>query len=141
MRFVNLAWPVRVLWLGLGLMWFVWLGVEDRGVLVVLLLATAVSFTTALTGLDRWSSGKTVSEWQWWVRWLMQGLVSAMAIAPLAILMIAVKTSLHAHAIPDFSLTSVRRVLGVWPAWGAGSFFVSLGIGALGRARAGETGV
>ena len=117
-----------------GLMWFVWLGVEDRGIVVVLLLAAMISLAASLAGLDRWTSARRLSGRGWWGRWLLMGLVWAIAIGPVAILLIAVKTSLHAHASPDFTMSSVRGVLGVWPIWGAGAFIISLGTGALVRA-------
>lgn len=137
--FFDLTWAVRGIWLVVGFLWIVWLGVEDRGVLAVLLLSTAISFASSLTGLDRWASGKRLSGRQWWGRWLLMGLVWALAIGPLAILLIAVKTSLHAHGVPDFSMSSLREVIDVWPAWGAGAFLVSLGFGFLGRARLQQT--
>lgn len=135
MRFVDLTWPVRLAWLIVGAMWFIWLGVEDRGVGVVLLLGTVISFSASLTGLDRWASRKALSGHGWWLRWILQGVVCAIGIGPMALLLLAIKVSLHSHGIPDFTLASVRQVLVVWPVWGLAALLVSLGFGALARAR------
>jgi hypothetical protein len=135
MRFPVLSWPVRLAWLVTGLMWFVWLGVEDRSVIVVLLLGTAISFSAALTGLDRWGSGRRLSEAQWWTRWIAFGLSVAAGIGPLALLLMTVKVSLHSHGLPDFNLGHVEQLLRLWPVWGLGALLCGLGLGALGKAR------
>ncbi|MGD8605389.1 MAG: hypothetical protein PVF49_12540, partial [Anaerolineales bacterium] len=89
MRVIDLTWPVRVFWLVTGLMWFVWLGVEDRGVLAVLLLATVISFSASLTGLQNWTAGKRFSRRGWWGWWLLMGGLWAVAIGPLTVLLMA----------------------------------------------------
>lgn len=126
---------MRLAWLVTGLMWLVWLGVEDRGILTILLLGTAISFSAALTVLDRWGSGRILSETQWWIRWVALGLSIAIGIGPLALLLMMVKVSLHSHGLLDFSLNDIEQLLRVWPFWGLAALLLGLGLGALGRAR------
>ena len=135
MRFPVLSKAVRLAWFATGLMWFVWLGVEDRGIVVILVLGTAISFSAALTGLDRWGSGRNLSQAQWWIRRIVFGLCTAMGIGPLALLLMTIKVSLHSHGMPDFDLADVEQLLQVWPVWGVSALCLGLGLGAIGRAR------
>lgn len=135
MRFPVLYRAVRVAWFVTGLLWFMWLGIEDRGIVVILLLGAAISFSAALTGLDRWGSGKILSERQWWLRWAGFGLSMAIGIGPLALLLMMVKVGLHSHGLSDFDLGDVQQMLGVWPIWGMGALLLGLGWGSLARAR------
>ena len=135
MRFPDLSRAVRLAWILTGLMWFVWLGVEDRGVVLVLLLGTSISVSASITGLERWGKGRILSGRLWWTSWLGFGISGAIGMGPLALLLISVKVSLHSHELPDFNLSHVLQVIDVWPVWGLGMLIVALGLGVLARAQ------
>jgi len=128
--------PQRVAWLLTGLFWLAWLGYEDRGLTAVLLLAGCISSAVGLTIWGRWRADGA-GRWPGWVRGAGLGLLAGAGVAPLAALLILVKTSLHAHPIPDFAAADLGRVLSVWPAWTAAGLLS--GLAAAGLAAAART--
>lgn len=128
--------PQRLAWFLSGLFWLAWLGYEDRGLTAVVLLAGCLGAALGLTGWARW--GEVQAGWRpAAVRGALLGVVAGASVAPLAALLILVKTSLHAHPVPDFTAADLGRVLSVWPAWtGAGMLAGLAGAGlAAERAR------
>jgi hypothetical protein len=56
---------------------------------------------------------------------LLVGLLGGLLIAPTAILLMAVKTSLHNHVIPDYNRSDVIKVLYSAPAWTIGAVLLA----------------
>lgn len=128
--------PQRLAWLLAGLFWLAWLGYEDRGLTAVVLLAGCLGAALGLTAWARW--GEVSAGWRpAAVRGALLGALAGASVAPLAALLILVKTSLHTHPVPDFTAADLGRVLEVWPAWtGAGLLAGLAGAGlAVERAR------
>jgi len=112
--------PKRGAWLVTGLFWLAWLGYEDRGLTVVVLLAGCIGAALGLSAWRRWRANPA-GGWPAWMSGALLGALAGASVAPLAAVLILVKTSLHAHPLPDFTVADLRRVLSVWPAWtGAG---------------------
>ena len=112
--------PQRLAWFLAGLFWLAWLGYEDRGLTAVVLLAGCIGAASGLSAWKRSGAGQA-GGWSAWMRGAVLGGLAGASVAPLAALLILVKTSLHAHPVPDFTAADLGRVLEVWPAWtGAG---------------------
>jgi hypothetical protein len=105
-----LAWGIT------GLAWFLWLGIEDRSVTPVLVVALLVSSSVVL--------GLPLKEWGWrrdspsgrWQAALI-GLLTGATVPLLATLLMFMKVSLHSHDQPDFSIDQVIAVLRTVPIW------------------------
>lgn len=117
--------PQHVAWFLTGLFWLAWLGYEDRGLTAVVLLAGCIG---AASGLSVWMRRRAVRAGRWsaWMRGALLGALAGASVAPLAALLILVKTSLHAHPVPDFTAADLGRVLDVWPAWTGAGLLVGL---------------
>lgn len=129
-------WAVRIAWAVAGLVWFVWLGAEDRGpataIGVSVVLATAWGLSTAREALTR-------APW----RLPLVGLAAGSAVGPLAALLMLIKTSIHAHPVPDFTPEDLRAAISRLPLWaGVGLLLGVAGVllAAARRAGPGETG-
>lgn len=122
----------RTAWLVAGTIWFVWLGVEDRGPGGPLLVAGSGAMAAGLSLLRRWRAvgkasrtlavrlpkGMPIDErivWLWQAA--LTGLAAGAAAAPLGALLMLVKISLHAHPVPDFTLADILAGLQATPAW------------------------
>ena len=72
----DLKWIQRGVWAIAGVLWFLWIGYEDRSTTAVQLLSLILSLALALTGLSRWSQEKNLEARGWLVPmrgdwWLM----------------------------------------------------------------------
>jgi hypothetical protein len=119
----------------LGAAWFVWIGVEDRGLFAVLLLSAASLSVLILaiqpkirTRLPRSGMARSATI-------LSVGLVAGLLVTPTAILLMAVKTSLHGHVPPDFNRADLLHVLGSTPAWALGSLLLAAAAALYDRTR------
>ncbi len=100
-----------------GAFWFIWLGVEDPGVITVLLLAMILILPAAIYVFYRRISRMRAPGSRRFLAIIAMGFFGGLLIAPLAILLMAVKTSLHSHIYPDFTRADVILVLESAPAW------------------------
>ena len=116
-RIPDLRWVVRFVWVVVAPTWFVWIAVEDRTLGPVMLLAALVGSAFAITGLARWRSGSRVERRRWLLESTGVGVAAGASVAPIAILLILIKTSIHAHGTPDFSPTDIGAVMGRMPVW------------------------
>ena len=60
-------------------------------------------------------------------RYLLAGALAGLAAGPLAVLLMAVKSGLHAHPVPDYSGEQVIAVLVGAPSWIAAGILLGLG--------------
>jgi hypothetical protein len=131
--------PQRLAWFLTGLFWLAWLGYEDRGLTAVVLLAGCIGAALGVSAWRRWRAGYAASR-SAWIRSAILGALAGASVAPLAALLILVKTSLHAHPVPDFSAEDLGRVLSVWPAWTGAGMLVGLAGAGLAAERARRVG-
>lgn len=129
---------------GYALAAFLWIGIEDQSLVYVSLLGAGAAGLGTAHSVWRRLAGRQVSARQAAGGGAIAGLVIGLAAAPLTALLMAIKVSLHSHAVPDFSADSVRAVLARAPIWGlaggiGGLALARLVVG-LGQARDGDAG-
>lgn len=142
----RLRWPVRGAWGVAGLLWFFWLGYEDRGPGMVLFLAAVMSVAGGLTGLARWGArgGSTLREgsrhlgealsakgWRnpgamWLAKSSWVGVAAGAAVGPLAALLMLLKTSLHNHPYLDFTGADLVAAVSRTPVWAAAGLLTGI---------------
>ena len=117
----------RGAWILTGLLALAWLGLEDRGVGAVALLAWMTCLSGLLTARARRGLGGTGPRpmgLRWWVP---AGVAAGVGVAPLAVLLILIKVGLHAHPVPDFTTADVAAVLARMPVWVIAGGFLGAG--------------
>lgn len=105
-------------------------------------LTSAVTLSVTLTLLllthaaRRWLGGKTLSSGRWLAALSLLGLAAGLGSGLLTLLLMAVKTGLHAHG-PEFTAGEIAWVLRNTPVWAAAGFLggASLGLLSLALAR------
>jgi hypothetical protein len=130
----------RIRWFRLGLvglvvLWFVWIGIEDTGLFTVLLMAAALLIAAAVAVYMRQNERLPQSGKQRFAAILLIGLASGTLITPTAVLLMAIKISLHNHAVPDFTRRDITAVLESTPAWVLGALLLSSAGALYDRAR------
>jgi hypothetical protein len=123
------------MWAIAGLAWFVWLGYEDVGLRVVLLLSAWLSMAYVATLWVRWGEGSLIGGKQYIIRSAIAGLVGGATAPPLADILMLAKVSLHSHAVPDFTARDLGAVLGRTPVWALAGLAVGVALGLIHRAR------
>jgi hypothetical protein len=106
--------------IGLGLLTAAWLPFEDAGPLGALLLALAWC---------AWAAGRDLYRHppeggRFWRRALGAGFLAGLVVTPLAFLLLAIKTGLHAHAAPDYTPAHMDALLLLTPLWIVGGLLL-----------------
>ncbi len=133
-----MKWIVRGLWAVAGAAWFVWLGYEDVGLQVVLILSGWISLAYVVTLWNRWSESAQLGYGQYIIRAGVAGLVGGATVTPLADILMLVKISLHGHTVPDFTARDLGAVLGRTPAWALAGLAAGLALGLVQMVRRSE---
>jgi hypothetical protein len=131
----GIVWA-RIGWGVAGALWFVWIGIEDPSVLTVLILSATFLSALAVTVYQRRIKHMSRSRPLRSVTILVAGFLGGLLVTPIAVVLMAVKISLHNHVLPDFSCTDVIQVLSSTPAWGIGALMLSAAGALLDRMRA-----
>lgn len=118
--------------LGFGIL--IWLPIEDQSELLVLIISTAICAWLAA----RFLNSQFRSDKQLVFRHALVGLAAGLALAPLAILLMAVKSGIHGHGTPDFSVEHMLSVLEGTFYFALSGILISLGIGVWRIARGQE---
>ena len=121
-----------------GLRWFtflwivcalVWVTLEGNLQLTLLFgVLTAMLILGSIVG--RFLAGRTVSLAVWLLVTAVLGVLLGLGSALLILLLMAIKTGLHAHG-PEFSAVEVNWVLQQIPLWAAVGLVAGLGVGLL----------
>ncbi len=119
---------LRLSGLALGIILFIWLPFEDITERWVILFSLA---------LCTWAAARLSFLYQARARYflplqVLTGALAGLAISPLALLLMAFKSGIHGHGVPDFTPQQVVDVLRRTPYWGSAGFLFGLG-GALWR--------
>ena len=113
---------LRISFTFLGLFILLWLPVEDRSVVVVLLISGCVSTLGLMAFLNlrqqRWATAEEnrggKKQWLWIP---LAGMLAGAAVTLAAIALMALKTGLHGHGAPDYLPEQVSLVLRAAPVW------------------------
>ncbi len=124
-----MLWAVRAAWTISGLLWFLWLGYEDRSLMSVMLAAVAIIIAASLTIFYRsiWSRDVSGSRGVFWTTLL--GLGAGLSAGPIAVLLITVKISLHAHPVPSFIMLDVVSILNRTIIWSIVGLLAGVALG------------
>lgn len=118
----------------LGIMVLAWLPVEESSVLGALVVAGLIC-----TWAGTWLLLKTDSYRKHGIlRYILIGGGSGFLVALLAILLMAIKTSIHGHGVPDFTVEQMQSVLSRMPYFIVGGVLVGAGSGLLRAAKQGQ---
>jgi hypothetical protein len=99
----------------LGAILLLWIPFEDLNITAVLLYSMAICAWLATRLLIDVPSNPN----RLLLRHLVVGTLAGLAVSPGAILLMAIKTGLHGHRVPDFTPDQVQTALRSFPAWAA----------------------
>ncbi|MEX0788161.1 MAG: hypothetical protein WD040_05120 [Anaerolineales bacterium] len=105
----GIRWVARIAWGLAGIMAFFWIGAEDVGIGRVMPLAALLG---AGLGLKMIQHGARGQAWP-----AVAGILSGAAVPLIAVVLMLVKVSLHAHPNADFALADFQSALRVTPVW------------------------
>lgn len=114
----------RITGLILGIAIFLWLPVEDQNELPVIIFS-AIICTWAST---KFLVSQNQNDMQLVVRHTLVGIAGGLAIAPVAMLLMAIKTGIHGHETPDFLIGQMKMVLSRSFYFVISGLLVSLGV-------------
>lgn len=114
---------LRVAFILVGFAFFVWLPFEDQNLRWVLLLASLASILIVVYLAIRVFPARLGNHY-----FPILGVIAGLLIPPLAVLLMALKTGLHGHLVPDFTRSQVISVLQRMPVWMVAGFLVGLGL-------------
>lgn len=107
----------------LGLALLLWIPFEDVNLNFILFFALAISSWWGVRLLLNVSHDpKRIL-----LRHLLVGLLAGLAVTPLAIVLMAFKTGVHGHGIPDFNAAQIEAALWRTPIWVGGGVLIGLG--------------
>lgn len=116
---------MRIVGIFIGLLILIWLSIEDRNELLVVLASGAVC---------AWIAARLLlippdSDRQLLIRHALAGIGAGALLVPIAILLMSIKNGIHSHITPDFSLDQMQSVLMRAPYFILSGFLIALGIG------------
>ena len=112
-----MKWTLRTLWALAGLIWFVWLGFEDRGVQAVVIVAAGIALPLGFQLFATWQRLPVHTQAAWMLRSVLSGVSAGILVIPIAIVLALIKISLHQHDVPDFSGMDLQNLLPRTPFW------------------------
>lgn len=129
----------RILFLFVGIFWLFWLSIEDLSERWVLLFSVIFCVLLAIRFIIA-NSTPGVQENQpnlhpegerstrHFLYFPVMGALTGLAVTPMALFLMALKTGLHGHFTPEFTSTQVITVLLRTPIWIIGGLMVGLGM-------------
>lgn len=111
------SWSKKIAWAFAGLVWFFWIGYEDRGLVAVLIVSAVIAVPVGFEAYTRWRVKLGVSYRQSTMRGALAGTLSGALVGIIAILIALMKVSLHQHVIADFSSGDILTLLNRIPVW------------------------
>jgi hypothetical protein len=121
----------RLTGLGLGFALLVWLPFEDQSELWVLIFAAAICTWLAA----RFLRISPLNDRQLIVRHALVGLGAGLILGPVAMLLMAIKSGIHGHGTPDFSVAQLQSVLARTFYFALSGILIGSGIGVWRLAR------
>ncbi len=109
--------------IGAGILILLWLPIEDTSEKPAIAIALVISVLLALRVLFGEQHQRGI------IRLTIIGVLAGTAITPIALLLIAFKTGLHSHGVPDFPVEQIINLLRGTPFFSIGGLFLGLGSG------------
>ena len=124
--------PIRPAWLRvfaflLAAVILVWLTIEENGEFGVLLISGLICTWGAVYFLNKINPGRK----QFVLWYIAAGGAAGLLLAPLAILLMALKSGIHGHGTPDFAIGQVQAILSRVPIYIAAGVLTGAGSGLL----------
>jgi hypothetical protein len=129
----------RLAWGTAGLIWFLWIGYEDRGLTPVLILSAVIAFSIGLEVSRRRRIGENQSQAVGIIRGMAIGGLSGALVGPISLLLASVKTSLHQHESSDFRTDDLIMLVGGIPIWALAGLLFGTAASLLGWPRQNES--
>jgi hypothetical protein len=107
----------RFVWSTAGLLWFLWIGYEDRGLTPILILSAVIAFSIGLEFYVRRGRRENQSQAVVFIRGMAIGGMSGALVGPISLVLASVKTSLHQHGVLDFKTDDLIMLVEGIPIW------------------------
>jgi hypothetical protein len=104
----------------------IWIAPEGN-LTLDLAFSTAVTLVLLAHLVERSVGGRRLAPWRWLLLLALLGFVAGAATAALALLLMAVKTGLHAHG-PEYSAAELAWVAGSIPLWAVAGLLAGVGL-------------
>jgi hypothetical protein len=117
---------LRLLAILLGIILLVWVSIEDQSVTWAILFAAAIC---VLAAAELITSSPLPQRARGWLVYPLAGVLGGAATAPIALLLMAIKTGIHGYAAPDYTPAQMSAVLAGFPIWVAAGAIIGLGAG------------
>jgi hypothetical protein len=122
-----------------GIAWLIWLSIEDLSERWVLLFSVTICVLLAVRFLIYYSAQRSKNEDKYpqnreqrsarrFLFYPLVGALTGLAVTPVAIFLMALKTGLHGHFAPEFTSAQVFIVLIRTPIWIVGGLLIGVGV-------------
>jgi hypothetical protein len=109
----------------LGIIVLIWLTIEDENTIGVVVISGAICIWAAFWVLVKPVEGGS----QIILRHSLVGLGAGLAVSLLGILLMALKSGIHGHGTPDFTVSQIQQVLSNTPYFALSGFLIGFGSG------------
>lgn len=122
-----------------GIAWLIWLSIEDLSERWVLLFSVTICVLLAVRFIIYYSAQRSKNEDKYpqnreqrsarrFLFYPLVGALTGLAVTPVAIFLMALKTGLHGHFAPEFTSAQVFIVLVRTPIWIVGGLLIGVGV-------------
>ncbi len=129
----------RISALIVGIAWLIWLSIEDLSERWVLLFSVTICVLLAVRFIIYYSAQRSKNEEKYpqnkeqrsarrFLFYPLVGVLTGLAVTPVAIFLMALKTGLHGHFAPEFTSAQVFIVLVRTPIWIVGGLLIGVGV-------------
>ena len=129
----------RISALIVGIAWLIWLSIEDLSERWILLFSVTICVLLAVRFIIYYSAQRSKNEDKYpqnkeqrsarrFLFYPLVGVLTGLAVTPVAIFLMALKTGLHGHFAPEFTSAQVFIVLVRTPIWIVGGLLIGVGV-------------
>ncbi|MCK4977056.1 MAG: hypothetical protein KAS36_08995 [Anaerolineales bacterium] len=129
----------RISALIVGIAWLIWLSIEDLSERWVLIFSVTICVLLAVRFIIYYSAQRSKNEDKYpqnkeqrsarrFLFYPLVGVLTGLAVTPVAIFLMALKTGLHGHFAPEFTSAQVFIVLVRTPIWIVGGLLIGVGV-------------
>jgi hypothetical protein len=125
----------RAAWALAGILWFLWIGYEDRGLTPILILSMVIMVPMGIELYQRWSMKDGEEKATSMLKGIAVGGISGVLVIPIAVILASMKTSLHQHESLDFSREDFILLVDHLPVWIIAGMFIGTGASIWGKSN------